>query len=181
MGVRPAAEFCWISSADAKQLPFSPILSLRKTQKSHAVISRECCDNSMDGIWFFAKNCCTAREMWQGALPPCRNHCFFFWNAPNQATWNSVFVCCPIIPHWSDHMIVQTSASFSSFLDPADLPLHSPSSIPSWTFKSVVAFICSDFLKVRLTAMSLTKALMLISLVCKIHYDCPLFKLMHCN
>ena len=63
MGVRPAAEFCWISSADAKQLPFSPILSLRKTQKSHAMISGECCDNSMGGIWFFAKNCHNVRDI----------------------------------------------------------------------------------------------------------------------
>jgi hypothetical protein len=29
--------------------------------------------------------------------------------------------------------------------------------------------------------MSLTIALLLISLVCKRHYDCPLFKLMHCD
>jgi hypothetical protein len=88
---------------------------------------------------------------------------------------------CSIIAHWSDHMTVQTSVIFLSFLDPGDLPLHSPSSSPSWTFKWVAAFIYSDFLKVWLTAMSLTKALLMISLVCKIHYDCPLFKLMHCD
>jgi len=126
------------------------------------------------------------RDMWQCALPLCGNQCFSIVSSSGMPLTKPheilvLSAVCSIITHWSDHMIVQTSAKFLSFLDPGDLPLHSPSSSPSWTFKSVVAFICSDFLKVWLTALSLTKALLLISLVCKIHYDCPLFKLMHYN
>lgn len=55
--------------------------TLKRTENLHSALSREYGGWGMAGLWFFIKNCCNVREVWQSVFLWCRIESFLQYSA----------------------------------------------------------------------------------------------------